>query len=60
MLMQTYILIWWIAFGGALAGGNQEFDSEASCRSAYARMATVVKTGTTGLHGVCVPKGDKQ
>ena len=58
--MPTYILIWWIAFGGALAGGQQEFDSEAKCRSAYARMATVVKPGSTTLHAVCVPKGDKQ
>jgi hypothetical protein len=58
--MPTYILIWWIAFGGALAGGQQEFDSEVKCRSAYAHMATVVKPGSTTLHGVCVPKGDKQ
>jgi hypothetical protein len=58
--MQTYILIWWIAFGGALAGGQQEFANEGLCRSAYARMATVVKPGSTTLHGVCVPKGDKQ
>lgn len=58
--MQVYVLIWWIAFGGALAGGQQEFDNEIVCRAAFTRMAAVVKPGSTTLHGVCVPKGDKR